>query len=279
MADELTKRNFIASTVCACCAAAAGRAYAEMPAASTGRFGKAGLPTMLELGTQPMQRLSETVWVARIAPGFWVHTTTAAIAGGYVFPANGLLLERVGGSLLIDTGYTPAQALDLVQWSKTSLAAPITKAVGTHFHNDRIGGVAGLRKLGIRTYAFQLTVTLAKQHAQPAPEPIAGFTSGTYRLDDDCELFFPGAGHTRDNIVVWFPRQKILFGGCFLKSSTSASLGNVADAVVPAWASSIDRLVARYQPFRYIIPGHGTMDGDPIAQTRALLAKAGTKRG
>jgi glyoxylase-like metal-dependent hydrolase (beta-lactamase superfamily II) len=275
----LTKRSFIAGCACACCTPVAGIARAEAPAANAGNFGKAGLPTLLELGTNPMQRLSESLWVARIAPGFWLHTTTATTSGGYVFPANGLILERSGGSLLIDTGYTAGQARDLANWAKMSLAAPITKAIGTHFHNDRIGGVDGLKQLGIPTYAFPLTVTLAKEHAQPVPQPISGFVSGAFRLDEDCELFFPGAGHTRDNITAWFPRQQILFGGCFLKSSTNTNLGNIADAVVPDWAASVQRLIARHHAAAMVIPGHGTMAGNAIVQTLGLLTKTSTGHG
>src|SRR5262249_46655934 len=162
--------GFIATCACACCVPVAGFASAETPTASIGRFGKAGLPTLLELGTQPMQRLNDSLWVARIAPGVWLHTTTAMIAGGFVFPANGLILERINGSLLVDTGYTPAQARALAQWAKTSLASPITKAIGTHFHNDRIGGVDGLKQLGIPVYSHPLTVKLAAEHKQPVPQ-------------------------------------------------------------------------------------------------------------
>jgi len=43
-------------------------------------------------------------------------------------------------------------------------------------------------------------------------------------------IYYPGGGHTADNIVLWFPSKKILFGGCMLKDSNSKSLGNLSDA-------------------------------------------------
>jgi metallo-beta-lactamase class B len=107
----------------------------------------------------------------------------------------------------------------------------------------------------------------------PVPEPINNFGAAPYRLDADCELFFPGAGHTRDNIVAWFPHQQVLFGGCFLKSVTSLDLGNVADAVVADWSTSVRRVRARYPSRRIAIPGHGTISGDPVGHTLALLAE------
>jgi metallo-beta-lactamase class B len=269
-----TKRAFLAATTCACCASAVGRSFAATSPASVGAFGGEGLPTLLELGTDPMTRIGETVWVARIAPQLWLHSTTASIQGGYVFPANGLIVERPKGSLLIDTGYSPDQSELLLQWSNINLAAPISSAIATHFHRDRTGGIDSLRAHRIRTLASPLTCALAKEHDLPVPDPIRNFGEAPHRLGPDCEIFFPGAGHTRDNIVAWLPKHQILFGGCFLKSVTSDDLGNVADADIPDWAASVRRARAQYPLAKMTIPGHGSIAGDPVAQTLALLAKS-----
>jgi glyoxylase-like metal-dependent hydrolase (beta-lactamase superfamily II) len=86
-------------------------------------------------------------------------------------------------------------------------------------------------------------------------------------------LHITAPGHTRDNIVVWLPRQRVLFGGCFLKSVTSADLGYLADAVVGDWAGSARRVSARYPARQITIPGHGIVTGDPVGHTLALLGK------
>jgi glyoxylase-like metal-dependent hydrolase (beta-lactamase superfamily II) len=109
------------------------------------------------------------------------------------------------------------------------------------------------------------------EHHMPVPQPIKDFGQTPYQLDRECELFFPGAGHTYDNIVVWLPKEQILFGGCFLKSVTSPDLGNVADASVPDWADSLGRARRQYPAARIVVPGHGTISGDPFAKTLALL--------
>jgi metallo-beta-lactamase class B len=140
---NLTRRSFLAGSVCACCSCVPlSWSLAATSAASIGSRGSEGLPTLLELGVDPMRRIDQTVWVSRLAPGLWLHTTTAIIAEGegVYFPANGLILEREGGSLLIDTGYLPAHAAALLKWSKQTLRHPITQAVATHFHRDRTGG-------------------------------------------------------------------------------------------------------------------------------------------
>ncbi len=234
-----------------------------------------GLPQALELGMPQMQRIGPTVWVAELAAGVWLHTTTALIDGGFYYPANGLVVERPGGAILIDTGQGPDQAEVLLDWSIQTLKAPISRAVVTHFHRDRTGGIPGLTHHKVSTFAHPLTYELSVTHAAPMPQPLRDFTSETYAFADAMELFFPGAGHTWDNIAVWLPGPRILFGGCFLKSETSRDLGNLADADVGGWSSSLERLAGRYLQRSVTIPGHGAIGGDAIARTRDLLAARG----
>ena len=262
---SLSRRGF-----CACCAGLAAWPLSAGAQAAPDSAAE-GLPQALELGAEGMTRIGKTVWVKPIAPGLWLHTTTGLIEGGYYYPANGLVLERPGGSLLIDTGYYPDQAETLLAWSKASLSAPISQAVATHFHSDRTGGVHGLEHHGVPTLAHPATVELTITHDPPTPKPIDGFKADAFQLGPDCELFFPGAGHTRDNITAWLPRHGVLFGGCILKSGTSGGLGNLQDAVVGDWAASVRRLAERYPDRKLVVPGHGTMRGDPIGHTLALI--------
>jgi metallo-beta-lactamase class B len=226
-----------------------------------------------------MKRIGQTVWVSRLAPTLWLHTTTAIIAEGegVYFPANGLILESDHGSLRVDTGYSPEHAEVLLKWAKQSLRRPITQAVATHFHRDRTGGIPTLQEAGIPTLAHPLTRELARSHGTAVPTTAADFVEDTARLSAECELSFPGCGHTRDNIVVWLPHHQVLFGGCFLKSVTSPDLGNLADAVVADWAGSAQRVRVRYPTNKITVPGHGTIIGDPVGHTLALLAKEPAK--
>jgi glyoxylase-like metal-dependent hydrolase (beta-lactamase superfamily II) len=88
--------------------------------------------------------------------------------------------------------------------------------------------------------------------------------------------FYPGEGHTRDNIVVWFPARRVLFGGCVVKSIEAGGLGNVNDANLESWPATIGKVMARYPNAKYVIPGHQRWSGrDALRHTLALLAKAG----
>lgn len=88
------------------------------------------------------------------------------------------------------------------------------------------------------------------------------------------EVFYPGPGHTEDNIVVWIPSDHVLFGGCLVKALENVSLGNVADANTEKWASSIQNLQIRYPNANIVVPGHGRIGStDLLLHTIKLSSK------
>ena len=47
------------------------------------------------------------------------------------------------------------------------------------------------------------------------------------------------AGHAPDNIIIWFEKEKILYGGCLIKSVEARDLGNLSDANIKQYATTI----------------------------------------
>jgi len=80
------------------------------------------------------------------------------------------------------------------------------------------------------------------------------------------EVFFPGAGHTQDNLVVWVPQHRTLFGGCIVKNAHDRTLGNTADADLREWPASLRRLQTRYGQASLVVPGHGEPGGPELLQ-------------
>nr|WP_240935922.1 hypothetical protein [Hymenobacter sp. HDW8] len=76
----------------------------------------------------------------------------------------------------------------------------------------------------------------------------------------DVIAHFLGEGHTRDNIVAYFPAEQVLFGGCLIKE-VGAAKGNLDDANVPAWPQTVTRLRQTYPATKVLIPGHGQAGG------------------
>ena len=56
------------------------------------------------------------------------------------------------------------------------------------------------------------------------------------------ELFYPGAAHSTDNLVVYVPSANVLYGGCAVHELSSTSAGNVADADLAEWPTSVERI-------------------------------------
>ena len=81
----------------------------------------------------------------------------------------------------------------------------------------------------------------------------------------------PGPAHARDNIVVWFPAERILFGGCMVKSSNS--VGYLGDASLAHWPAALERLRA-LDP-RWVVPGHGRrFDPGILSHTQQVVHEA-----
>ena len=72
----------------------------------------------------------------------------------------------------------------------------------------------------------------------------------------EVQLFYPGPGHTEDNIVAYVPAAGVLFGGCLLKAD-GAGKGNLADADPEAWPSTTAAVQRRFPEVEVVVPGHG----------------------
>jgi len=86
--------------------------------------------------------------------------------------------------------------------------------------------------------------------------------------EQSLEVYFPGPAHSPDNLVVYFPERKLLFGGCMIIGWDQ--IGNTTDADLVAWPTSVKRL--EQFDFSVLIPGHGErLDPGLLMHTLVLL--------
>jgi metallo-beta-lactamase class B len=201
-----------------------------------------------------------------LAPGVW-RTELRTNDRHQVLPTNGLLIATTLGPVLVDSGWRDDQAAALVDFAQSTLHQAPALVVITHSHSDRSGGLAEIRRRGLRVGWLQRTAELA-----------GDVREGDLRFTDsarfgDVELFFPGAGHAPDNIVVWHAATKTLYGGCFIKASADG-IGWLHDADLTRWPDSLDAVLARYPGIETIVPGHGAPGGiELVAHTRELVTQ------
>ncbi|MEZ0242887.1 MAG: MBL fold metallo-hydrolase [Sphingomonas sp.] len=231
-----------------------------------------GAPDFLELPVADMERIDHTVWVAKLAPAVWVTCFTFDTPNLGWIPCNGLIFASGSGATVVDTGNNAAQGELLLSAARRLTGEPVKQAIATHFHADRTGGAAAFAKAGVPVLAHPYSVGLAMAYGEPVPQPVKGLEKDAVDFGN-FELFYPGPGHTRDNITVWHKEARCLFGGCLLRATTDKQIGSRGDSDMGNYLASIDRLAKRYPERRIIVPGHGAIAGDAVAWTRAMLAE------
>jgi metallo-beta-lactamase class B len=214
------------------------------------------------------QTVQETIHVnqdidlIRISENAYVHVSRYDMPGYGVVSSNGLiLLGENKEAFLFDTPMTDSLTKDLVVWLEDNWDVNITGFVPNHWHDDCLGGLNYLQTIGVKSFANQMTIEIAKTNKLPVPD--YGFKDSLeLKLGDktiDC--YYLGAAHSMDNIIVWIPSEQILFAGCMLKSLDSPNLGNTADGDLNAYPSTLAKLKAKFPAAKVVIPGHGQFGG------------------
>lgn len=160
------------------------------------------------------------------------------------------------GVVMIDTPWDSTQFQPLLDSIKARHHKNVIMCIATHSHEDRTGGLEFLKQQGIQTYTTKLTDEISRKRngvrAESLIEKDTTFTIGQHTF----QTHYPGKGHTADNIVIWFEKDKILYGGCLVKSTEATDTGNLADANVKEWETTIKKIQKTYPKPNYIIPGH-----------------------
>ncbi|MFD2246705.1 subclass B1 metallo-beta-lactamase, partial [Pontibacter ruber] len=194
--------------------------------------------------------------VTKIASDVYIHTTFNRY-NGVLFPSHGMIISSKDGVVLVDTGWGNEPTEQLLAWIKTNLKQPVKACVATHFHEDKMGGIDALQTKGIPLMASELTALLAAENKKGTPD-VTFASDTTFSVGRQLvEVYYPGGGHTADNVVVYLPKQRILFGGCLVKDGQAKNLGNVADADLKNWPTAIVRLQHRYPKAKMVVPSHG----------------------
>lgn len=195
-----------------------------------------------------------SVTLTKLNNQVWVHTTYTKINGNSV-PANGLLITSSKGLLLVDVTWNDQLASELLKLIDQHFHKPIKKAMITHHKIDRIGGIRTLLKENIPVVSTTFIAKMAKEAGYPQPKPLLDNHPVMKFGKTIVETYYPGEGHTRDNITVWLPQYKILFGDMIF-SLESQGVGIIDEANMNAWPYTIQNLMNKYPDAKLVIPGH-----------------------
>ena len=214
--------------------------------------------------------------VDKIEDGIYLHRSYSRVDGFALVRANGIVVDDGENAYMVDTPWSARDTEKLVTWIRES-GFTLQGSISTHSHEDRAAGIEWLNAHGFSTHAFAMT----NQFLEKAGKAKAAnsFADKTLILGDGLiEAFYPGPGHTEDNIVVWIPGSEILYGGCFVRSLESRGLGYTGEANIEAWPASVEKVLQKYPEAKVVVPGHGKAgDLRLLRHTKELSESAAEK--
>lgn len=217
------------------------------------------------------------------------------------FYSSNILVVKMNDDtvVLVSSPFEKLATKTLLDWVNKTLSPKKSVDINTHFHLDGTGGNEIYRQMGVETWSSDLTKEmriadnkkdrvksaefyenedLKKRILQSHPT----FAEHTFNLKEGkafsfsgeiVEVYFPGPAHSPDNVVVYFPKQKLLFGGCMIKPK---SLGYLGAADVKAWPESA-RNLRRFE-VKTVVPGHGNWGGPELIDKTIEVAEKAAKK-
>ena len=191
--------------------------------------------------------------------------------GGYM--VNSTLVLGDKGAIVIDTGFSDEVGMHIRNAVEKLTKLPITHVINTHHHGDHtLGNVIfqgaefisseNCKKLVEDTGADWIAIAenaighkLPNTRPVPASRTYASQTHTPIEINGvKMELWVPTAAHTKGDMLVWLPDDKVLIAGDVLVNTT---LPVFRDAEVRNWVQTLADL--QHYPAKTIIPGHGPL--------------------
>lgn len=159
---------------------------------------------------------SDSLIIEELTQGVYVHISYIDLPSG-PFPCNGMIVVDGEQAFIFDTPVTNDVSIELLNWIQKDLKKETMGLVAHHFHEDCVGGLEEFKKRGIPSYVNLATYELLQEKEAVLP---------TDSFEDSIQLKvgqlsftvrFMGQGHSKDNVVSYFPTKNLLFGGCLVK--------------------------------------------------------------
>lgn len=231
---------------------------------------------LVAINTSLAESTSASLEVKLIQNGAYLHTSFHEVKGYGLVDTNGLVLIDGNQAFIVDTPWSTSDTEALVNWINEQ-GYDLKASISTHHHEDSAAGIGVLNSKSIPTYVSKLTNDLLLSKGRPTAMNIFDEEEFSFKAGR-LEVFYPGPGHTIDNVVVWLPKENILFGGCFVKGLEWNNIGYIGDASIDRWADSIRKTKSRYPRSITIIPGHGEIGNIQLLDHTIQLVQAASNK-
>ncbi|KGJ98445.1 MBL fold metallo-hydrolase [Thalassotalea sp. ND16A] len=186
--------------------------------------------------------------------------------------SNSYFIVTEQGVLVFDTGSSELIGKAIRRAIKAVTDKPVRWVVNSHSHADHWLGNAGVTDTGAEIIASGRAMTTIKEDGQGAVQAFSRMTKGatgsthivypTLLLPQgekrnlggvDVEFIFSNDGHSPGDVLLWLPKQKIIFGGDVLSSDWMPIItphANVPNLIETLYA------VVKLNP-TIVLTGHG----------------------
>lgn len=162
----------------------------------------------------------------------------------------------------------PQAAKAYIEEIRKITQAPIRYLIYSHQHYDHIAGGKPFKDAGATVVAHRRAKERLAQHKFPdvvMPDQVVD-GKRTIRLGGTTlDLVYVGRNHSDNTLVMFLPKEKIVFTVDFIGLATPSNRG-MGDAYPVEWEDSIKKVLA--MPFDRFIPGHPGPGGKQVG-TRA----------
>lgn len=216
---------------------------------------------------------SDDLIITQISENTFEHTSFLQTQDFGNVPCNGLIVSNDNEVIIFDATNNDKSSEELINWIEQTLNYKINAIIATHFHDDCLGGLNAFDEKNIPSYAYFKTIELAKENNLAIPKNSFKDSLILKVGSEKVIAKFFGEGHTKDNVVGYFPSEDIMFGGCLIKE-VKAGKGNLEDANEAEWSSTIEKVKKEYPNVKIIVPGHGEHGNKELLDYTINLFKA-----
>src|SRR5690554_1352606 len=199
---------------------------------------------------------SDDLIITQLSKNTFEHTSFLQTQDFGNVPSNGLIVTNNNEAIVFDATDKDKSSEELIKWIEQTLNYKINAIIATHFHDDCLGELNAFNEKGNPSYAYFKTIEFAQEKNLFIPKNSFKDSLILKVGSEKVIVKFFGEGHTKDNVVGYFPSENILFGGCLIKE-LKASKGNLEDANEADWSSTVESIKKEYPGIKTVVPGHG----------------------
>lgn len=232
--------------------------------------------------------IDEELRISRIQKDVYVATDLK-------FYNSNILVARMndGTVVLASSPYENVGTRRLMKWVNENLRPTKVVAINTHFHADGTGGNQVYHEYGVETWATKMTAhfqmtegkkilplmirghkpevqqRIMETRYEEAKNLFSAREGKTFDFSGQkVQVYYPGEAHSPDNVIVYIPSKKTMFGGCMVKPK---KLGWLKHANVDAWEKSAKNLLKF--DVDHVVPGHGKVGDRSLLEKTVAVAK------